>query len=155
LLSLFLILGGTPNLLAYYRANEGTGFSLAPQSYSADQQNPFQGALNRGTYWDVSGVQSLAQSVELPQSTVSLVELYGSDTSYRPITYYVGSLPARGKLFYAKNLNSAAAEITSVNVSLAGYTSRALDKKCKRRTDFDCFSVLQLVPVLPEHRYHW
>lgn len=111
--------GNTPNLQAYYRANEGSGFSLAPMPYTTEEANPHVGELNPGTFWDVSGVQSLMQVVEIDQSVITLVELFGSDTTYRPITYIIDTLPARGKLFYAKNQNTRGKEITSAGAALA------------------------------------
>jgi hypothetical protein len=113
--------GNTPNLQAYYRANEGSGFTLAPKPISVQSENPHAGALNTGTFWDVSGVQSLEQVVDVDQSTVTLIELYGSDTTYRPITYIIESLPQRGKLFYARNQKTRGAQITSANAALTRY----------------------------------
>lgn len=113
--------GDTPHLLAYYRANEGTGFVVTPVPYGPQDPNQMEGQLNQGTYWDVSGVQGLPQSVSLAQSTVSLIELYGSDTLYRPITFWVASLPSRGKLYRAVNLQTAGTQITSSNTSLTGW----------------------------------
>jgi hypothetical protein len=87
--------------------------------YAPQDANPHVGELNRGTFWDVSGVQSLTQVVEIDQSVITLVELFGSDTTYRPITYIIDTLPARGKLFYAKNQNTRGKEITSSGAALA------------------------------------
>jgi len=114
----------TQDLLAYYRCNEGTGFTLAAEP-SGSSSSQLDGDLNNGTFWGISGVQMLSQNITVNQSQLTLIQLYGADTLYFPFIFYVDTFPTSGTLYHPTewwNQSTAGNIITPLNNQLESST---------------------------------